>query len=104
MKGIIIRTDSGIVAQINEQTGEPIKVSSPVEVPVKCLYSSNNLNNHGVYSEGEFQKSSFSITTKDLSFFAHRIKLLDSFGKFVCEKDVLSLELLSEVKRVKIII
>ena len=104
MKGTIIRTDTGMVAQINEQTGEPIKALPIVEVPVKCLYSSVHVSNHGVYSEGEFQKSSYTITTKDLSFFASRIKLLDSFGNSVCEKEVLSLELLSEVKRVKIII
>ena len=101
MKGSIIRTDKGNETTFNE-SGEPIIVSQPEENPISCLYYATKLNNYGATVDGTFVQSSYVITTKDLTFQANRIKLLDMYGEIVCEKDVLSRELLYDVKRVKI--
>ena len=103
MKGSIVRTDTGYETTFNE-SGEPIIVSQPNGKPTNCLYHATKLNNYGVTVDGTFVQSSYVITTKDLTFQANRIKLLDMYGGLVCEKDVLSRELLYDVKRVKITI
>jgi hypothetical protein len=84
------------------QDGEPIPAVKTWGEYSPCLYSANTLSNKGVYVGGEFQESSFTITLKNMSFKADFIQLANSKKELVCEKQVLSLEVLDSVKRVKI--
>ena len=86
---------------INEDGGHSAAVKTWGEY-ILCQYAANTLSNKGVYVGGEFQESSFSITLKDMSFNADFIQLSNSKKELVCEKQVLSLEVLESVKRMKI--
>lgn len=71
------------------------------------MYVSNNYTNKsilGVYQDGTFTMLSFTITIQDLSFRAEEVRLKDEDGNIVSEKNVLKLEVLKTVQRVKIIL
>lgn len=86
------------------ETGTPIPVESSWSEPVECKYKANLLNNKGRYLGGTFQQASYEITTTDMSFTAAIIRLFDSRNNLVCEKEVMSLEVLEFVNRVKIVV
>lgn len=69
---------------------------------VPCSYVYNEFDNKGAYANGEFVKTSFTITTTEFDFDAKMIRLYDSNKALVCEKEVVSLERLGAVRRVKI--
>jgi len=100
MKGFV-RAMYQTLGGINED-GEPIAAVKTWGEYILCQYAANTLSNKGVYVGGEFQESSFTITLKDMSFKADFIQLSNSRKELVCEKQVLSLEVLESVKRVKI--
>jgi hypothetical protein len=100
MKGFV-RAKYQTMGGINHD-GEPVPAVSSWGEFSSCLYHANTLSNKGVYVGGEFQESSFTITLRDMSFKAEFIQLFNSTKELVCEKRVLSLEVLDSVKRVKI--
>lgn len=85
-------------------TGNPIPATFYWDVPVDCKYKANLLNNRGRSVNGTFQQASYEITTTDMTFQATIVKLFDNAGNMVCEKEVMSQEVLDYVKRVKIVI
>lgn len=95
-----VRTGGGI----DPETGQPIQVSSFWDVPVSCKYKANTLSNRGRYEGGTFKMASYEITTPVMDFQASMIQLFDSRNNLVCEKEVMSLEVLEYVQRVKIIV
>lgn len=82
--------------------GEPTPSTVSWGDPVPCKYVANTLSNKGTYQDGEFTHSEYIVTIKDLSFSADQIQLLNRQEKVVCEKRVLSLEVLDDIRRVKI--
>lgn len=82
--------------------GEPTPSTVSWGDAVPCKYSANTLSNKGTYQDGEFTQSAYIITVKDMSFTADQIQLLNSRENVVCEKRILSLEVLEEIRRVKI--
>lgn len=98
-----VRKKIQVAGGINED-GEPTPATVSWGDSVPCKYQANTLSNKGVYDDGEFTQSEYSITVKDMSFNADQIRLLNSREKVVCEKRVLSLEVLEDIRRVKITI
>ena len=82
--------------------GEPTQGVETFGLSVPCKYASNNRTNHVTKSDMNFTQEKYIITIKDMKFSASRIKLFDSKGVEVCEKQVQSLEILEDVKRIKI--
>lgn len=82
--------------------GIPVPGSTDWGADVECKYFANVSNSKGRYPDGVFKQMSFVITTEDLSFDAGVIRLKDKKGNVVCEKEVLSLEKLEAVQRIKI--
>lgn len=95
----VIQAEGGLNAD-----GEPIMAHETYGEKVSCKYMANTLNNRGSYMDGKFTMSSYIITTKDMSFEADQIRLLDREEKKVAEKLVQSLEVLTTIKRVRITI
>lgn len=100
----IIQAKIKIGGGSNPETGATIPVEASWGVPVECKYKANLLNNKGRYEGGTFQQAAFEITTTDMNFQASIVKLFDSRNNLVCEKEVMSLEVLEYVQRVKIVI
>lgn len=93
-----IKTGGGV----DPESGSPIPVESSWSVPTNCKYKANLLSNKGRYLGGTFQHASYEITTPDMAFRAEMIQLFDSRNNLVCEKEVMSIEVLEFVQRVKI--
>lgn len=104
MRGSIsskIKTGGGL----DPETGGPIPVSSWWSIPVECQYKANELSNKGRYENGgTFQQASYEITTEDMDFTASIVKLINNRGSEVCQKEVISIEVLEDIQRVKIVI
>lgn len=86
---------------INDE-GVPVQGTTSWGADVECKYFANVSNNKGRYPDGVFKEVAFEITTEDMSFEANIIRLKDRRGNVVCEKEVLSLEKLEAVQRIKI--
>ena len=84
--------------------GEPIV--SPISFGEKkeCRYISTLFNQKGRYEGGTFTQSAYEIVIEDMSFNAKAIRLIDSRGNLVCEKEIQSLEVLETIQRIKITI
>lgn len=82
--------------------GIPVAGSTDWGADVECKYFANVSSSKGRYPDGVFKQMSFVITTEDLSFNAGVIRLKDKKGNVVCVKEVLSLEELEAVQRIKI--
>jgi hypothetical protein len=93
-----------VVGSSIDSYGEPTQGTVAFGDSVPCKYVSNNRSNRGTYTDGIFTQAEFILTIKDMSFSASRIKLFDSKGVQICEKQVQSLEVLEDVKRIKITI
>lgn len=88
----------------NPETGEPIPVTYAWGDPVECLYKAVELSNRGRYTDGEFEQAAYVVTTDSMEFAGTYMLLKDSRGNVVCEKEVISLEILEDVQRVKIVL
>lgn len=95
-----IKTGGGV----NPQNGEPVSVEWAWGNPVDCKYKAIELSNKGRYEGGTFKQASYEITTPDMDFQATFIKLFDSRNNLVCDKEVISLEVLEFVQRVKLLV
>lgn len=95
-----IKTGGGV----NPETGAPIPVESSWGVPVECKYKANVLSNKGSYLGGTFKVAAYEITTPNMNFQATNIRLFDSRNNLVCEKEVMSHEILEYVQRIKIVV
>lgn len=80
----------------------PDSVKDDWDVPRECSFTPVTQNSRGVYLDGEFIRSAYIITVEEMDFRAEYIRLTDSRGNVLCEKEVLSLEVLEEVQRIKI--
>lgn len=87
-----------------DENGIPVQGSIDWGPDVECKYFANVNNNKGRYPDGEFKRIAYEITTENMNFEAKIIRLKDSKGRVICEKEVQSLEELEDVQRVKITI
>lgn len=69
---------------------------------IPCKYFPNEWDNKGTYSDGQFTKYAFEITTTKRDFTAEIIRLYDDEKVLVGEFKVSSLQRLKAVGRVKI--
>ncbi|MFV0536835.1 MAG: hypothetical protein ACK5M3_05605 [Dysgonomonas sp.] len=102
MNGFIqaqIQTSGG-----ENEYGEPIPANIDWDEKKECKYYANTLNGRGRYEDGKFTQSAYIITVFDMDFSATVVRLFNSKGKLVVEKEVQSLEELEEVQRVKVTI
>ena len=71
---------------------------------LECRYISTLFNQKGRYEGGTFTQSAYEIVIENMDFNAKTIRLIDSRGNQVCEKDIQSLEVLETIQRIKITI
>lgn len=88
----------------NPETGEPLPVTYDWGEAVECLYKAVELSNRGRYADGEFEQAAYVVTTDSMEFDGTYMQLKDSRGNVVCEKEVISLEVLEDIQRVKIVL
>lgn len=103
MKGTI-STKVTVGGGSNPTTGEPIPVTFVWGSEIECLYTPVQLSNQGRYTDGTFKQASYSITTEKMDFAATLLRLKNSKGIVVCEKEIISVEVLEDIQRVKIIV
>ena len=89
---------------IDSETGIGEPVTTSWSDPVPCKYYATELDNKGRYEDGKFHQSSYTITTENMDFDADFVRLFDNRGKLRAEKEVISIETLDLVQRIKIII
>jgi hypothetical protein len=102
MKGSIsakIKTGGGL-----DENGNPIPVTYTWGPAIECKYRANELSNKGRYVDGMFQQASYVITIEDMDFNADVVKLFNSKDNEVCVKEVISLEVLEDIQRVKVMV
>lgn len=87
-----------------DDNGIPVSGSVSWGDDVECKYFAVTNDNKGRYNDGEFKRIAYEITTENMDFDAKIIRLKDSKGRVICEKEVQSLEELEDVQRVKITI
>ena len=100
MNGFIqpqIQTGGGL-----NEYGEPIPETTDWGEMVECRYFANTLSSKGRYQGERFTQSAYEITVDEMDFEATIIRLLDSRENEVCQKEVISLEVLEDIQRVKI--
>lgn len=102
MEGFIQAKLSG-ESKINEG-GEPVAASVSFGKKIECRYISTLFNQKGRYEGGTFTQSAYEIIIENMDFNAKTIRLIDSRGNQVCEKDIQSLEVLETIQRIKITI
>lgn len=87
-----------------DDNGVPVPGTTTWGSDVECKYFANVSNNKGRYEEGEFKQASFEITTEDMDFIAGVIQLKNSKKAIIATKEVLSLEELEDIQRIKLTI
>lgn len=100
MKGYISNQIAG--ESYIDENGIPVSGTLTWGDDVECKYFATENNNKGRYIDGDFKQIAFVITTEDMSFRANIIRLKDSKGNVICNKEVQSLEELESVQRIKI--
>lgn len=101
MKGFV-SPQTFIPGHIDEDTGLPVEDKVDWGKDYECNYYPNTLSNKGVNVGGKFQQSEYEITIYDMGFDAKVVRLKNSKGKIIAEKEVKSLLELESVQRVKI--
>lgn len=105
MKGILKAKVVGVGTEpAFDNDGNPIEIATTFGLGIDCKYFSANRNDVVDIGDGTFVQASYVITVKDMSFDATIIQLINSRNEIVCEKDVKSLEVLENIKRVKIVV
>jgi len=89
---------------IDEETGMPVTGEVEWSGDIECSYKANSLSNRGVYIDGFFKQASYEITTEDMTFEGDYIRLKNRKGEVIWESEVLSLEELDSIQRIKIVI
>lgn len=89
---------------IDEETGMPVQGGEGWSSDIECRYKANSLNNRGAYVDGFFKQASYEITTEDMTFEGDYIRLKNRKGTVIWESEVLSLEELDSIQRIKIVI
>lgn len=108
MKGFL-RIKKEVEPVFNE-FGEEISQNAHFETDyIACKYYSpdnqnDRLNFLGKIAGGNFSQVSYIITTKDMKVSGKHFALYDSDKHLICEKDCISLEKLTTIQRIKIII
>jgi hypothetical protein len=87
-----------------DNDGNPIGISDSFSSNIPCKYVSANRNDATSVGDGTFSQATYMITIRDMSFRSKQIKLFNSDSVCVCTKDIIGLEVLETVKRLKIII
>lgn len=106
MKGFIssrISTGGGI----DEGSGLPNAEVGDWTKKIECQYYPNNRNTVGAYRESVFRVASYEITVHVLDWDilnVSMIKLFDVNGEEIAKKEVLTLDKLDDIQRIKITI
>lgn len=100
-----IETKAKTVGKIDPKTGYP---SKPSDVswgdPIPCQYSANKYNKLGRVSGEHFIRAEYSVLIEEQPFDAEQIRLKDLNGNVVGEFSVISVEPLSAVCEIRILI
>jgi hypothetical protein len=89
---------------INQLTGEPIPVTFIWTEEIECRYTPVQNSNQGRYTDGTFKQASYTITTGRMDFAAQLLRLTNSRGQVAYEGEIISIEVLEDIQRVKIIV
>lgn len=106
MKGYV-SSRYGIGGGIDEDSGFPNADSADWTSKIECQYYPNNRNTVGAYKESVFRVASYEITVNMLDwniFDVSMIKLFNSSGVEIAKKEVLTLDELEDIQRIKITI
>lgn len=106
MRGYVtsrITTEGGI----DESTGLPIPEVTDWTEQVECQYYPNRKSTVGSILEGKFRLASYEITIHTTDWRLDEvslIRLIDQKGKVISESEVLTLDNLEDIQRIKITI
>jgi len=89
---------------LHPTTGEPIPVTFIWTDETECLYTPVQNSNQGRYTDGTFKQASYTITTEKMDFAAQLLRLTNSRGQVAYEGEIISVEVLEDIQRVKIIV
>lgn len=106
MKGYITSRVS-LGGGFDEETALPNAETESWTDPIECQYYPNNRNTVGAYKESVFRIASYEITINMLDWNIYNvsmIKLLNSNGVEIAKKEVLTLDELEDIQRIKITI
>ena len=89
-----------------DEAGNPIVASVSWSRPLQCSVCTNTDTRKGVYEDGIFRAASYTILLEQTDLPCRRADMvkLTRDGEFIGEFFVLSVELLSSVGRIKIIV
>ncbi|MCE8584881.1 hypothetical protein K0E99_17605 [Bacteroides fragilis] len=100
-----IETKAKTVGKIDPKTGYP---SKPSDVswsdPIPCQYSANKYNKLGRVSGEHFIRAEYSVLIEEQPFDAEQIRLKDLNGNVVGEFSVISVEPLTAVCEIRILV
>lgn len=100
-----IETKTKAVGKIDTKTGYPSKPSDVSwSAPIPCQYSANKYNNLGRVNGEHFKRAEYSVLIEEQPFDAEQIRLKDLNGKVVGEFSVISVEPLSAVCEIRILV
>lgn len=97
-----LRYESVSGGGLNEY-GEPISAQSSWSDPMPCSIKTNSDTRKGKYEDGIFRQASFTILI-ELADFPHKRISLERMGESLGEFDILSVEPLTSVGRVQIMV
>jgi len=89
---------------LDPNSGEPTPVTFGWASEIECLFAPAQNSSQGRYTDGTFKQASYTITTEKMDFVAKLLRLTNSRGDVVCENEIISVEVLEDIQRVKIII
>lgn len=91
-------------ATTEDADGNPVVLEAKYSSEIPCKYVSANRNDTVDIGGGVFEQARYIITVRDMKFDASQIELKNSRGDVIAENDVKVLEVLENIKRVKIVI
>lgn len=87
-----------------DEYGEPVAAESTWSEPIDCSIKTNTDNRKGVYEDGEFRQASFTVLIEDSTEIDFdRLKLI-RYSENLGEYRVMSIEPLTTVGRIQILV
>lgn len=96
-----------VAGGIDEATGMPFPESETWTDPIECQYVPNRRNTVGANREGKFRIASYEITVNMLDWNIYdvsMIRLINEKKEVITEAEVLTLDELEAIQRIKITI
>lgn len=100
-----IETKLKTVGRIDPSTGYPVKPSDVSwSTPIPCQYTANKYSNLGRVNGEHFKTAEYSVLIEEQPFDAEQVRLKDLTGAVVGEFSVISVEPLTAVCEIRILI